>query len=76
MRPIEIIEAIEECSKQRERVGFEEEKLLRTLGWGLKCGHPGGLWLWVKDLDGKHYRVPAEIALQLESSLAHLEVCC
>ena len=44
---------------------------LRGQGWTESCDHPGCLWLWVREIEGKTYRCDRDTALSLEAALQH-----
>ena len=45
-------------------------KYLRASGWVSRSNHPGGLWLFEKEIDGRWYRCSESTAMYLQKSLS------
>lgn len=52
-----------------ERLGFDSDAFLRSRGWAHSSSHPGSYWLWSKEIDGKMYHVPKDMALSMEQRI-------
>lgn len=61
IKPHEILDEIREAEDQ---VTALQHRFLRSMGWEETCD-TGALWLWKKEINGKHMRVSLAAAMHL-----------
>jgi hypothetical protein len=71
MTPYQMMEAIDDAL---EKVGALKVKYLRQSGWHYTCQTPGSYWMWMKELDGKHYLLGRDDADTFQRELDYREM--
>lgn len=46
---------------------------LKQQGWETSCENPMPIWLWFKTIDGKEYRLPEDVAYDMEQYIHQYE---
>jgi hypothetical protein len=46
---------------------------LKQQGWETSCENPMSIWLWFKTIDGKEYRLPENVAYDMEQYIHQYE---
>lgn len=62
---MDLLELSAEVARIEEQIEMMKHDLLRKNGWTYTCDTPGALWLWTKEIAGKHYAVDQVTALHI-----------